>query len=141
MINLFYLLLFCLSPHLVFTQEERIVIDRHSFTIVTSVVGNEWNSTDTLKTLYRIKEGQKERILDFYPYMDEGSDCNNRFWSKESFEVMDDSIQFLTHYFQETGIDPIPEWRKQIYTVNDQGQLNLIYDYYKYYNSNDWVKE
>ena len=82
------------------------------------VVDNEWETKDTINTLIRIENGKLQPILKYYIYKDEGGDCNNLFWDKETMVLDGDSLIFTTHYFQKTGIDPIPEWRKQIYQVN-----------------------
>jgi hypothetical protein len=35
---------------------------------------------------------------------------------------------FLTEVSQKTGMDPLPDFRKQIYKFGDGGKLVLIYD-------------
>ena len=74
-------------------------------------------------------------------FKDNGGDCNNLFWLKESFEINADTIIFTTDYLQKTGIDPIPQERKQIYIVEADGKLKLIYDKYRLIDSNEWVSE
>lgn len=134
-----YILLFFLAPMLSFAQEEPILINNHEFNVVTEIVDNEWETKDTVNILFRNENGQPQQVLKYYSYKDRGGDCNNVFWNTESMEVQGDSVIFTTHFFQKTGIDPIPEWRKQVYLVNAKGELILIYDKLRYYNSTKWV--
>lgn len=134
-----YILIFVIFPIIAYSQENSFSINKHSFKITTSIEDNEWNTQDTIKKLYRLKDGKK--VLHFYTYKDNGGDCNNLFWLKETMTIQGDSLIFTTHYFQKTGIDPIPEWRKQIYIVQDDGVLSPVYDRYKYYDSSEWVEE
>lgn len=136
-----YLLILSLLPILSYAQKEKFTINNHEFSISAEVVDNEWDTKDTINRLYRIENGELRPILKYYIYKDGGGDCNNLFWDKETMNVNGDSLIFTTHYFQETGIDPIPEWRKQIYQVNSEGELILIYDRYKYYNFDEWVTD
>lgn len=129
-----------LIPVLLFSQEREFVIHNTQFTVTTDSVKNEWNTYDKRNKLYRQENGKRIYLLTYYTYMDDGSDCNNRFWNKETLEVKNDSLVFLTHYYQLTGLDPIPEWRKQIYRVNSQGRLKLVYDKEKYYRQKKWVQ-
>lgn len=135
---LFFLLFFAGSS---ICQTKYIVINHHNFIVKTKKVKNEWNSFDKVKELYRIENGKQIYVLKYYAYKDDGSDCNNVFWSKETMKVKKDSIIFLTEYFQKTNMDPIPEWRKQIYQVKADGHLILIYDKYKYRHNAEWVNE
>ena len=135
------LIILVLFPILSNAQNERFTVNNFEFEIESDVVANEWESMDTIQKLYRVEDSDRHYVLEYYPYKDEGGDCNNLFWYKEAMEVDGDSIVFTIHYFQKTGIDPIPEWRKQIYVVNDDGLLILTYDKYKYYNSSEWEEE
>jgi len=139
--KLFYILILFLGSMHCHAQEEQLSINNHQFSIVTEIVDNEWATKDTINTLFRIENGERHRILKYAIYQDEGGDCNNLFWNKETMEVQSDRVLFTTHYFQKNGIDPIPEWRHQIYQVNSAGEFILIYDKYKYYNSTEWVEE
>jgi hypothetical protein len=120
-------------------QTEKCVINNHTFEIRTEVVKNEWETQDTVRTLYRLEEGNAMELLKFYAYKDDGGDCNNLFWNKESMRIEGNQLIFTTHYYQKTGIDPIHEWRKQIYKVNTEGKLILTFDKYRYYHSSEWV--
>ena len=126
-------------PGLLFSQDREFVIHNTLFTVAADSVKNEWNTYDKINRLYRKENGKRIYLLTYYTYMDEGADCNNRFWNEERLEIKSDSLVFLTHYYQLTGLDPIPEWRKQIYKVNGQGRLNLVYDKEKYYHQKKWV--
>jgi hypothetical protein len=46
---------------------------------------------------------------------------------------------FLTEFSQKTGMDPLPDFRKQIYKVGDGGKLVLIYDKQQKRYSGKWV--
>ncbi len=127
-------------PVLLFSQEREFVIHNTQFTITVDSIKNEWDTYDKRNKLYRKENGKLIYLLTYYAYKDEGGDCNNLFWNEESLEVKNDSLVFLTHYFQHTGLDPIPEWRKQIYLVNPQGRLKLVYDKEKYYHQKKWVQ-
>jgi hypothetical protein len=124
-----------------FGQEDTIRVNGFDFQIQTSVVSNDWETKDTLNKLFRMEKGQKTYLLKFYSFKDNGGDCNNLFWLKESFEIKADSIIFTTDYFQKTGIDPIFEERRQIYIVQADGKLKLIYDKYRYIDTDEWVDE
>ena len=135
------LLLFTLLMTRVASAQDSLRINGHAFVVSTQVVENEWETKDTLNTLSRIENMHPVDILTFYAFKDNGSDCNNAFWSTKTMEIRADSVFFTTHYFQQTGLDPIPEWRKQIYRIDHSGKLHKIFDQYKYYNRNEWVFE
>lgn len=130
----FLLIVTLIISSLTFSQTKKIAVNNHEFTIKTSFKKNDLETIDTIQKLYR---GDKF-VLKFYKFHYEGGDCNNLFWNKETLEVKNDSLVFMTHYFQKTGLDPIPEFRKQIYKVGNKGRLKLVYDKYKYKNSNIW---
>ena len=132
---------FLLCSNLSIGQTLEFSIHDHHFVVLSTIVKNEWNTKDTLQELYRVENNCKKLLLKFYPYKDEGSDCNNFFWNKEKMTIKNDSLIFITHYFQKTKLDPIPEWRKQIYIVKPNGKLTLLYDKYKYYHSTKWVNK
>ncbi|HTG56115.1 MAG TPA: hypothetical protein VL943_07605 [Niabella sp.] len=67
----------------------------------------------------------------YYPYKDEGGDCNNLFWTKEWLAVKSNTIVFTTRHFQKTGRDPITEWEKKIFTVSKNGEVELTEQLYK----------
>lgn len=138
MLKIFSFLLLLISCS-TYSQSKTLNVNNQKFRIETRIEDNEWNTQDTIKKLYRLKDGKK--VLHFYTYKDNGGDCNNLFWLKETMAIQGDSLIFTTHYFQKTGIDPIPEWRKQIYIVEDDGVLSPVYDRYKYYDSSEWVEE
>lgn len=127
-------------PGLLFSQEQEFVVNNTLFVITADSVKNEWESYDKIKKLYRKEKRKMVYLLSFYSYKDEGGDCNNLFWNEETLTIQNDSLVFLTHYLQKTGIDPIPEWRKQVYVVNREGRLNLVYDHQKYYRQEEWVQ-
>ncbi len=137
----FFLFLLFLLPFGVSAQVEILTIGGTQFSVETEVVENEWETRDTLQTIYRLVEGDREPELTFASYLDQGGDCNNLFWMRETIEVNDDELVLTSHYFQKTGMDPIPEWRKRIYTLNTNGEMILNSDKYKYYHSDEWVDE
>ncbi|MGV6862502.1 MAG: hypothetical protein ACWA41_12075 [Putridiphycobacter sp.] len=110
------------------------------YKIETEVVQNEWNTQDTLQKIYRMGGSAKVYQITYYKYKDEGGDCNNLFWQTSTIQVKADSLIILTHFHQKTGIDPIPEWQKQIFVMNAAGQLTQVYSRFKYYHQNEWVK-
>jgi hypothetical protein len=120
-------------------QKKSFSINGHQFVIASKKVKNEWGSFDHIRTLYRTEGSTKKYLLKYYHFQDEGGDCNNLFWNRGSYQIRNDSIIFITHYFQKTGADPIPEWRKQIYRVNKNGDLLVLYDKYKYYHKTVWT--
>ncbi|MFD2921101.1 hypothetical protein ACFS6H_15350 [Terrimonas rubra] len=127
-------------PLILFCQDRQFVIHNTVFTITADSVKNEWNTYDKINKLYRKENGKLNYLLTYYTYRDEGGDCNNSFWHEETLEIKNDSLVFLTHYYQHTGLDPIPEWRKQIYKVSGQGRLNRVYDKEKYYGRKKWIQ-
>ena len=137
--NLIYLLISFLLSKSSLAQEERIRVNNHEFSCVTEVVGNEWGTKDTLTKLYWIENGKQTYVLKFFPFKDEGGDCNNLFWNTETMEIKNDKILFITKYEQKTGMDPIFEQRKQIYRVGEDGKLTLIFDKYMPHNGTEWV--
>lgn len=125
----------------IFGQIREISINDFNFKIHTEIVDNDWETKDTVSRLYRHVGGKETYLLTFYPYKDGGGDCNNIFWDRESWEIKNDSLIFTTIFYQKTGIDPIPEVRKQIYRVDETGSLILLFDKYRYYNSLVWTDE
>lgn len=120
-------------------QTKNFKINDQHFVIVPGQEKNEWNTKDQVRDVYRVEGKQRIKLLRYYIYKDEGGDCNNLFWNKERLTIQHDSLVLLTHYFQKTGLDPIPEWRKQIFVVQPNGELQLLYDKYKYYRRSEWV--
>lgn len=136
-----FLLLLIVLPFGTNAQLETFRIGGTQFVLETEIVENEWETKDTLQTIYRLSEGDREPELTLATYLDQGGDCNNLFWMRETIEVINDELVLTSHYFQKTGIDPIPEWRKRMYTLNEKGELVLSSDKYKYYHSDEWVDE
>lgn len=131
-----------LLPGLLFSQERKreFIINNTGFVIIADSIRNEWDTYDHINKLHRKENDMLVYLLTYYTFKDEGGDCDNLFRIKETMEVKNDSLIFLTHYWQLTGRDPIPEWRKQIYMVNKKGRLNLVYDKQKYYHQEQWVQ-
>lgn len=125
----------------VFGQVEIFSAQHHRFFVKTEVRKNEWDTKDTVNLLYRVESDEEKYLLKFYSYKDEGGDCNNLFWNTEVLTIKDDSLIFETTYHQKTGIDPIPEKRKQVYKVSENGILTLIFDKYKFEGKENWVSE
>jgi hypothetical protein len=130
-----------LFANLSFAQDTTFKLGDFDFRTRTKTKSNEWDTKDSISTLYRIEDGKKICLLKYYPFEDRGGDCNNLFWLKERMTVNENLITFNTTYFQKTNIDPIPTARRQIYSVNKKGQLNLIFDKYRYRDSREWVDE
>lgn len=122
-------------------QLENLSVGKTQFVLKTEIVENEWETKDTLQTIYRLSEGDREPELTLATYLDQGGDCNNLFWMRETIEVINDELVLTSHYFQKTGIDPIPEWRKRVYAIGEKGEMVLISDKYRYHNSGEWVDE
>jgi hypothetical protein len=132
------LFLFCFVASASFGQTEKIKIGNCDFVITTKSVDNEFGTIDSLRELYKIENEEFLCQLKFYSYQDEGADCNNEYWCRESLEIMNDSLIINSHYYQ-AGSDPIPEWRKQIYRLDDTGGLSLVFDKYRFDWSSEWV--
>ena len=122
-----------------FGQTDSITVNNNLFIITTSVVANEWKTYDTLNQLYRIENEQTFQVLKYYSFKDEGSDCNNSFWDVEKLETTANQFIFTTFYYQKTGIDPIPEKRLQIYEVQADGKLILVFNKYQFHSTNEWT--
>jgi hypothetical protein len=121
-------------------QQKSFVIKNYTFATKEKMVKNEWKTKDKIEEIYLVKKGIKTNVLEYYKYKDEGGDCNNLFWEKGSMQVKHDSIIILTHYFQKTNLDPLPEWNKKIYKINEKGKFTLIFDKVKYYYKTKWVE-
>lgn len=133
-------IIFILARLVMVSQTYNYTINGSRFLVKRSITNNEWGTNDSIASLYNVSELDSIYLFDFYIYQDQGGDCNNRYWKREKLEVNNGCLILLTHYFQLEGInDPIPEWRKQIYQVEVNGRLNLIFDKYKYFNSDSWV--
>jgi hypothetical protein len=139
MLRLLFIVLSFVYCNLIYGQQKSLVINRHQFVIIPKKVKNEWGSFDHVRTLYRVEGKAKNYVLKYYHYKDEGKDCNNVYWNRSSYKIQRDSIIFITHYFQKTGLDPIPEWHKQIYRVKKNGILLLLFGKYKYYHKTEWT--
>jgi len=122
----------------IFGQTDTIKVNNTLFLIQSKVIPNEWGTSDSINLLYRLND-KKKYVLSYYTYKDQGGDCNNLFWNTETMTIQENSLTFNTHYFQKTGLDPIPEFRKQIYIVDSLGKLTLTYNKYKYYEQTKWV--
>lgn len=137
----FILLLLLLLYDLVQAQTKKIVVNKYSFIIKTKKIKNEWNTYDKVKELYRVENGKTVYLLKYFEFQDGGGDCNNLFWNKENLKVSHDSLVISTEYFQKTGNDPIPEYRRQVYKVDTNGKLLLVFDKYKYRHQTEWTDE
>lgn len=120
-------------------QSKKLTVLNTNFEIETQYIQNEWQTTDTVNVIYELVNGNRTYMLNYYTFKDNGGDCNNLFWDKSKLEVQNDSLVFSTQYFQKTGLDPIPEFRKQIFIVTKDGRVDKIFDKYKYRNKDTWV--
>lgn len=123
------------------SQVSNFEVNGHHFVTKTITQPNEWESTDTLCKIYRIEDNTEVHVLDYYLFKDGGGDCNNLFWDREYIQFQADSVIFRTAYFQKTNMDPIPTERKQIYLVDSNGKLKLVFDKYRYRNDRTWVDQ
>lgn len=123
-ISVLFVLLFFINGS---AQKDTLVINGFKFVTVIKTEKNEFNVKDTLLKLYRVEDGKAKYLLTHYLYRF-GADCNNEFTDIGTYEIQNDSIIFLTAFLQKTGIDPIPDFRKQIYKVGAGGKLALVYD-------------
>lgn len=130
--------IFLFSTHS-FAQTDTILINGFKFVTVVKTEMNEYNRKDTLIKMYRIENGKAKYLLKHYLYK-YSADCNNSFTDKGSYKIQNDSIIFLTEFLQKTGMDPIPDRRKQIYTVGEGGKLTLLYDKQQERFSGEWVE-
>lgn len=108
--------------------------------VTNSIQKNEWGTNDTLYTIMATNSRFANNIVCFR-YKDDGGDCNNEFWTKETVEIYGDTLEILSHYFQKTGRDPIPEWRKRKYVIGANNEFILVFHRLKYYFSDQWVEE
>ncbi|MFT6983485.1 MAG: hypothetical protein ACJAUD_002263 [Crocinitomicaceae bacterium] len=121
-------------------QTESICVNDFEFEIKTDIAANEWGTFDTINRLYRIENVKETYLLKYYTFKDNGGDCNNLFWYKEQLEIENDRLIFSTNYFQLTNIDPIPVERKQIYQVQNTGEVLSVFDKYRYRDRSEWVE-
>jgi hypothetical protein len=110
-----------------FAQVDTLHINGFKFVCQKIMVKTEYDKMDTLVKLYRIENGNRKYVLEYYAYL-YSQDCNNEFIDTEKMSIQKDCILFSTDYFQKTGLDPLPIKRKQIYKVTADGTLQLIYD-------------
>lgn len=122
-----------LIPILSFSQTDNFTIRQTEFVTKKSIVKNDFDRKDTLLKIYRKENGEDKYLLTFYLYR-RGEDCNNSYDDIGKMNIQGDSIIFTSRYLQK-GNDPIPESRKRIFVVKDNGKLVLIYDKEKYKNS------
>lgn len=141
MLKFIFLILITVVSNNSFGQTRTFWVKGHHFLISTELRKNEWDTKDTVSLLYRVEDEQEKYLLKYFNYKDEGGDCNNLFWNTEVLTIKNDSLIFEITYHQKTGIDPIPEKRKQIYKVNENGTLTLIFDKYKDKGKENWRNE
>ena len=122
----------------IFSQTDTSLINGFKFVTVIKTEMNEYNGRDTLLKFYRIENGKAKYLLKHYVYK-HSADYNNSFTDVGIYKIQNDSILFLTDFLQKTGIDPIPEKRKQIFKVEEGGKLTLLYDKQLERFSGDWV--
>jgi hypothetical protein len=134
--RLLFVLLLC-GAFQALAQEDTLSLNGFRFFSKKVMLKNEFGSTDTLLKLYRIENGKPKYLLKHYLYSF-SADCNNSFEDKGSILVHLDSITFLTHYSQKTGLDPIPLMSKQVYVVQANGKLILVSNKIQE-RSGDWV--
>ncbi len=134
---IFTFLFFCF--HIMsYAQQNSFVVKDFTFFTKKIKIKNQWDNNDELVKVYILKHTVKKLILEYYAYKNEGEDCNNSFWYTGKLNVLNDSIIITTHHFQKTKLDPIEEWSKKIYKVNNNGFINLVYKKVKYYNETEW---
>ncbi len=122
-------------------QSKTFKVEAQTFVTQTKNIDNEWNTKDEIKELYILKNGKPRYVLAYYPYKDDGGDCNNLFWTKEWLTVKANTIVVTTRHYQKTGRDPITEWEKKIFMVSKNGEVALKEQFYKKYGSTQWTTE
>ena len=110
----------------IFAQQKSFIINGTSFITTKHSEKNEYNSKDYYFNIYKIRNGKKLFVAKHYIYQ-YGVDCNNVFKDIGTIEIKKDSLILKTHYIQKRH-DPIPEWEKKIYKVNQNGEVVLIYE-------------
>ncbi len=135
------IIFFFAATCIVSAQAKTFKVNAQTFVTQIKKVDNEWNTKDEIKELYILKKGKPQYVLAYYPYKDEGGDCNNLFWTKEWLTVKSNTIVVTTRHFQKTGRDPITEWEKKIFTVSKNGEVELTDHLYKKYRSTQWTTE
>jgi len=138
-LNLTSLVLF-LFVQITFGQKDTIFINGSKFIAKKQTIKTEYDRRDTLLKLYRVDSGKAKYVLRHYLYK-YGADAENEFEDIGTIQIRGDSLILKTHYLQKGRLrDPIPEWRKRIYRVTSSGELLLLYDKSKNWNSNKWTK-
>ncbi len=117
-------------------KKDTLTINGVKFQTFKKVIRNEYDSKDTVLEIYQLKNGKPILVVKHYLYR-KGADAENEFEDIGTIQIKNDSFILKTHYLQK-GNDPIPEWRKQIYTVTSSGQVLLLFDKSKAKNSTIW---
>ncbi len=108
-------------------QTDTLHVNGNTFVTKIKPVWSEYNRMDTVLQLYRIENGKTKYLLSHFMYQ-WSADCNNVFIDHGTMQVKNDSLIFETEYKQKTGMDPIPERRRQIYRVMPDGKVKLVFD-------------
>lgn len=122
----FLFIVLCFFVDNAYSQTDTLVINSTKFITAVKTVRNEYGHTDTVMTVYRLEGVLKKYLLNHYLHK-RTNDCNNEFTDKGEYYIQGNTIVFIEKYFQK-GFDPIPSSRKQIYEVNGNGKLHLIFD-------------
>ncbi len=107
------------------SQSDTISINKATFIFTKQTLMGEYGKKDTILKLYRLDNGKKTYLLK-HPLYQYSADCNNEFKDYGSYIIKGDSILFEIKHKQK-GTDPIPKLTKQIYRVNQNKKLLLIY--------------
>ena len=122
---LFFLLLFAFTKNTI-AQKDTLIINGIKFLTIKQAVSTNYTPKDTLLKFYRIENGKRIFLLNHFVHRF-GADDNNYFEDISTIQIKENKIIFKTHYLQK-GNDPIPQWRKRIYKVKDDGKLLLLSD-------------
>jgi hypothetical protein len=122
-----------------FAQRDTIFIHGVQFITLRQAEKTEYDIKDTLLKFYRLENGNVKYLFSHY-LCRYGADCNNEFRDIGTIQVRHDSIILKTHYLQKRN-DPIPEWRRRIYKVDNEGKLLLLYDKYRQKDSKKWTED
>ena len=84
------------------------------------------SAKDTVLFIYRL-ENKKEKLLVKHYLYRWSADCNNVFKDYGRVQVDGNKLILFTEYTQMRS-DPIPDFRKRIYRVNEKGKLIFVSD-------------
>ncbi|XOV65909.1 MAG: hypothetical protein ACFHU9_09760 [Fluviicola sp.] len=136
------ILLFAFAPLFVYSQENSFTFQGEEYIAKMEVTDNAFGTNDTLLVFF--KNGNENRMPDLLlqTYSEEEAD-GYRYWSRETLTIEEDAIIVLTYNYQTERLDWLPEWEKNVYRINDSGNLSISEEEQrvKPFGSDDWITE